>query len=66
MSTTPAGWLTIDQAAQHFGVSRATADRLIAAGTWPTTRLPGMRHRRLSPEDIALIVARAERTGVPA
>lgn len=55
----PSGWLTIDQAATYFGVSRATADRLIAAGTWPTSKLPGMRHRRFSPEDIAAIASAA-------
>lgn len=65
-SATPAGWFTIDQAAQHFAVSRATAYRRIAAGDWPTSRLPGMAHTRLSPEDIAEIEARAERIGIAA
>jgi excisionase family DNA binding protein len=51
----PPGWLTIDQAAGYFGVSRATIDRLIASGEWQTSILPGMRHRRFSPADIAAI-----------
>lgn len=58
----PPGWLTIGQAARYFGVSRSTADRLIASGDWPTSKLPGMTNRRLSPEDVAHIEARAERS----
>lgn len=59
MTALPPGWLSIDAAARYFGVSRATADRLIAAGDWPTSKLPGMHHRRLSPEDVASIESRA-------
>lgn len=62
LNALPTGWLTIDQAAAHFGVSRATADRLIAAGLWPTSILPGMRHRRFSPENLAFIEQQAAQT----
>lgn len=51
----PPGWMTVDQAAAHFGIGRTTVYRLIGSGEWPSSRLPGMRHRRFSPEDIARI-----------
>jgi excisionase family DNA binding protein len=47
--------MTVDQAAAHFGIGRTTVYRLIGSGEWPSSRLPGMRHRRFSPEDIARI-----------
>lgn len=59
MTSLPPGWLTISQACTYFGVGRATIDRLIASGEWPTSVLPGMRHRRFSPSDIAAIEQRA-------
>lgn len=48
-----AAWLTVEQVARHFGISRSTVYRLIASGDWPQpVRLPGMRHRRYSVEQL--------------
>lgn len=57
---TPSGWLTITQAGAHFGVSRSTVLRCIAAGEWPTPLyLPGLATRRFSPEQLDAIAALA-------
>lgn len=59
-SRAPLGWLSVSEAARHFGISRATAHRLIVKGEWPTPLvLPGMRNRRFSPEQIAEIAGAA-------
>lgn len=55
-------WLTIDEAARYFGVSRRTVSRRISSGEWPTTVLPGMCNRRFSPADIAQIESQAMKT----
>lgn len=60
MTALPKGWLTIAQAAVYFGVSRATIERRIAAGDWPTSILPGMTKPRFSPADIATIEQAAQ------
>lgn len=55
MTTAPPGWLTIDDAAAYFSVSRATVERRIASGDWPISTLPGVSRPRFSPADIATI-----------
>lgn len=59
MSTTPPRWLSIAAAARYFGVSRATADRLVTSGEWPSSTFPGMTHRRV---DVTAIEGNAEPT----
>lgn len=60
MTALPPGWMSVSQAAVYFGIGRTTAYKLVAAGEWPTSRLPGMRDYRLSPQDIADIEDRAQ------
>lgn len=55
MTALPPGWASVGQLADHFGVSRPTVYRRMRAGEWPSSVLPGMRHRRFSPADIAAI-----------
>jgi hypothetical protein len=55
VSALPAGWLTFDQAAIYFGVSRRTVERQVYAGLWPVSYLPGMTKPRFSPENIVTI-----------
>jgi excisionase family DNA binding protein len=64
LSALPAGWLTIDQAAAYFGVSRATVERQVYAGTWPISYLPGISRPRFSPENIVAIEQAAATTVV--
>lgn len=59
VSSIPPDWMTVAQAAGYLGVSRATANRLVASRTWPSSVLPGMTHRRISPSDLAAIEAMA-------
>jgi len=66
VTSLPPGWLTVTQAAAYFGVGKTTAYRLIEAGEWPTSKLPGMRRSKFSPADIASIEARAARSTVSA
>lgn len=61
MSTTPPGWMTLSQAAAHYGVGRSTVNRLVDSGEWPSTLLPGMTHRRISPADQKVIETNAVR-----
>jgi excisionase family DNA binding protein len=65
LSALPAGWLTIDQAAAYFGVSRATVERQVYAGEWPIVLPPGDASRpRFSPENIVAIEQAAATTAV--
>ena len=66
MTALPPGWATVAQTARHFHVSRATVYRRVKAGEWPSSVLPGMRHRRFSPDDLAAIAAMATPVDVAA
>lgn len=55
----PDGWLSVNDAAAYYGVSRATVYRRIETGDWPCSRLPGSSHLRFSPEDLLAISQQA-------
>lgn len=52
-------WLTVDQAAQHLQVSRATFYRMIADGRITAYEIPGSKRKRFKLEELDAILTPA-------
>lgn len=59
----PAPLLTVRDVETRLGISNATTRKLLATGAIPSFRLPGVRARRVRPEDLDAYIARRSTGG---
>lgn len=60
----PPPLLTVRDVERRLGIGNSTARKLLASGAIPSIKLPGVRARRVRPEDLDAYIARTGGAGI--